>query len=103
MATSSQTLTAEEVLALLDQQEELEDALGVDLDAESEDEDLPEGGFTDQDDTQALVQPELLAESGFSLVAQAFDYPEPSKMHSLLLFGPDLRDDMDVLLSKLLQ
>ena len=61
MATSSWTLTAEEVLALLDQQEELEDAFGVDLDAESEDEDLPEGDFTDQDGTRALVQPELLA------------------------------------------
>ena len=99
MATSSRTLTAEVVLALLDQQEELEDALGVDLDAESEDEDLPEGDFADQDGTQALVQPELLTGSGFSLVAQAFDHPEPSQMDSLLLLDPDLRDDMDVLSS----
>ena len=101
MATSPRTLTAEEVLlTLLDQQEELEDALGVDLDAESEDEDLPEGDLTDRDGTQALVQPELLAGSGFSLVAQAFDYLEPSQMDSLLLLDPNL---MDVLSSKLSQ
>ena len=100
MATRSRMLTAEEVLVLLDQQEELENA---DLDAESKDEDLPEGDFMDQDGSQALVQPKLLTGSGFSLVAQAFDHPDPSQMDSLLLLDPDLGDDMDVLSSKLLQ
>ena len=101
MATSLWRLTADYVLALLSQQEELEDALTVDLDAESEDDDSPEGDFTDHDGTQTLVQPELLASSGFSLVAQAFDYQEPSQRDSLLLLDQDLSDDMDVLSGKL--
>lgn len=103
MATSLRTLSAEEVLTILDQQEEIEGAFGVDLDAESEDEDFPEGDFTDLNGTQTLVQPELLSKSGFSLVAQAFDYPEPSQMDSILLLDPDLGDDMDVISSKLSQ
>lgn len=57
--------------------------------------------FTDHDGTQTLVQPELLARNGFSLVAQAFDYPEPSQRDSLLLFDQDLGDYMDVLSGKL--
>ena len=75
MASSSRSFSAEAVLALLDQQEEFDDAIGGDVDGESEDDDHPEGDFTDHDGTESLVQPEMLANSGLSLVAEAFDHP----------------------------
>ena len=49
---------SEKVLAVLDQQEELEDTLLAELDAESDDGDFPrEGKFIASDGTQTLVQP----------------------------------------------
>ena len=56
-ASTSRTYTAEDVLALLDQQEIVELLSTVDLDAESEDEDCPEGDFSDLDGNQLLLQP----------------------------------------------
>lgn len=100
MATSSRALSTEDVLALLDQQEELEDTLLAELDAESDDGDLPEGDFTDSDGTQTLVQPELLSSNGFLLVSQALDSPEPAQRDSLLLSDQDLGDESDAAIGK---
>ena len=93
MALSSRSFFAEAVLALLDQQEEFDDAIGGDIDGKSEDDDHPEGDFTDHDGTESLVQPEMLASSGLSLVAEAFDHPEPSLRDSLLFLDSELCDD----------
>ena len=57
MAARSRALSREEVLAMLDQQEELKDTLLAELDAESDDGDLPEGDFIASNGTQTLVQP----------------------------------------------
>ena len=94
---SSWGFTAEEVIALLDQQEEFEHALGKDLDAETEDDDHPEGNCTDLDGTQSLVQPETLASHRFFLVAEVLNYPELSQRDSLLLNDQDLFDDVSTL------
>ena len=61
MAACSWTQTAADILGLLNQQKELEDALTTDLDA---DEDVPE---SNRDGTQALAHWELLTSSGISL------------------------------------
>ena len=61
MVTRLETLIATNILALLDQQKELEAALTADLDA---DEDIPESNCAG---TQALAQWELLTSSGLLL------------------------------------
>ena len=100
MAARSRALSTEEVLALLDQQEELEDTLLAELDAESDDGDLPEGDFMSSDGTQTLVQPELLSSSGISIASQVLDSPEPAQRDSLLLLDQDLCDETDAAIGK---
>ena len=91
-SSRQEMFTTEDVLTLLDQQEDVEDELRVDLDAESEDEDSPEGDFTTSDGIETLVQPELLVRN-LSLVVDALDRQEPSQRDSVLPLDPSLCDN----------
>lgn len=96
-ASTSRTYTAEDVLALLDQQEAFEDELAstVDLDGESDGEDCPEGDFLDLDGNQLLLQPEVLASQSSLLISQALSCPQPAERDSILCLDPDLCDESE--------
>ena len=91
-ASTSRTYTTDDVIAILDQQELYEDELGssVDLDAESEDEDLPEGDFLTADGTQSLIQPEILINESSLMISGTLCSPEAAERDSVLLLDPDL-------------
>ena len=94
-ASTSRTYTAEDVLALLDQQEIVDELLStVDLDTESEDKDCPEAGdFSDLDRNQLLLQPELHASHSSLMISQALSCPQPAERDSVLYLDPDLCDE----------
>ena len=105
MATSSGTggagsrmYTADEVLALLEDQEEFETQLGeltsfaIDLDGESEDDDEIQGDGTRSDGSQLLLNAEFLTPDGAALIAHSLNSPLPSERDSILLADSELNE-----------
>ena len=82
--------TVSEVLELLEGEELLEDDVSdivctVDLNAESEDSDVPEGDGTDCDGSAVLVPSEYLDSEAMQIIANGIDGSSPAERDSLLL------------------
>ncbi len=87
---SGQTYTASEVLHILQEREECEDSVrnlvsSLDLDAESEDGDNPEGDGTLEDGSVMLIPPEFLNPGAMELIFHTINATSPAERDSLLL------------------
>ena len=84
---------AEQVIALLDQQDQFDDDLERIDDSDDNQLHSTEGDFSYSDGTQSLVNPDLLTSASAHILTQTLPSLTPAELDSILLLDHELNDE----------